>query len=743
MTKKQKTVLRDSLNNMIRQQAIHLMATYSANNPNSNRRMISPRDPFGKLLQELMPRQQFSEDVANFLKQTLTNWGGITSSIEQYRQTVVAQRHSYQQMAGAGMHQIHNTSSTVSKKGGSGGEGRRTNIGTSWNNDLQQISFSDLVLYHTAKGKYIEGKIVGEAIQPIVGGTVLIQEQDTQKTMLICFYNLLPDGISGADAEPYLKAEFPMGATLRVAEPFSKIFNDGQRGVRVDTPSELHVLRDSSDTTSTSSLTEAKAAGNQYVKQEKYLAATDSYLKGLHSSEESEFVATLLSNRSQAHLFMNDWGQALCDAAASLTIRPNNEKTWVRYKKCLDHLLTNRGTKKRSLFGELLCDLPVLTSTSKTTDMSKAKRFKEEGNAMYKKQEYEEAIDNYSKALEACGETTRAILSNWALCSLKLRNFGDIIAATTASLRIGIDEKALFRLLQVCCFLGEYDLALKGLDEFDPAMKKTPSASSFAELEKDLKRCIKYREVMITGKARCVEDVRELVENTPSCIGNWVSPHIEMFLTKSNENGLRAKADLPAGSAVLVEWPVLSEEYDRENSNKRSFFTNITDNKTLRTGSSALLQPTVVTRLRREALLARILSKLPDGTSTAEDCSISDLLVNIEMFTFLLPTHRDYMRDQTVEELTSYRVESILDLNCHGTSSSEDKMKIKAVNNTSLYPLVTMIKRSTNPNCSYAPNTQKFLLTLLTLKDIKAGEELTIMYHKDNKFASETTWGMP
>ena len=540
-----------------------------------------------------------------------------------------------------------------------------------------------------------------------------------------------------------------MGATLRIAEPFSKIFNDGQRGVRVDTPSELHVVRGSAsaagdpDTSqsSASSLTEAKAAGNQFVKDERYLAATDSYLKGLRANDEAEFVATLLSNRSQAHLLLHDWGQALCDAAASLTIRPTNEKTWARYKKCLDHLLTNRGATKQNLLGELLCDIPVEHATSKATDMIQAKKLKETGNTMYKTQDYEAAIENYSKALQTCGETTRAILSNWAFCSLKIRNFGDIIAATTASLRIGMNEKALFRLLQVLSFLGEYDIALKGLDEFDFQMQKTASASSFSELEKDLHRCIDYREAMVTGRARRKDDVRELIENTPTCIGNWINPLVEIVTTKSNVSGLRAKADLPSGSAILVEWPLVSEELQLDDTKKKSLLVSTYDRDSIRMGSSAMLRPAVMNRLRRETVLGKILSKLPNGkratATTEERTAISDLLVNLDMFPFLLPTHREYAGDEPVIEMPSDEVEIVLNLNCHGKYSRiKEGTNKEEEDETSLFPLVSMMKHSSSPNCSYAPNSLKFLLTLLTIRDVKAGEELTIMYHANNQFVA-------
>ena len=65
------------------------------------------------------------------------------------------------------------------------------------------------------------------------------------------------------------------------------------------------------------------------------------------------------------------------------------------------------------------------TSTSKDADTAKAQEFKQDGNKAFQDKLYNQAVESYSKALEAGGETTRAMLSNWALCVLEIHNFGD------------------------------------------------------------------------------------------------------------------------------------------------------------------------------------------------------------------------------------------------------------------------------------------------------------------------------
>ena len=170
-------------------------------NPGQTTRSASTTDPLAILLKEMMPELKPSEDLINALKYLLSRWGGITSTLQQYQVVVAQQRAGYQQRPSSTI-QTMNTSSAVSK--------RESEI-SNWHSGLRKISFSDLVLFQTSKGCYIEGLIVGEPIQPMVGGTTLIREAATHQMLMVCFYNVLPDGIFGSAAESLLKAEFPMG----------------------------------------------------------------------------------------------------------------------------------------------------------------------------------------------------------------------------------------------------------------------------------------------------------------------------------------------------------------------------------------------------------------------------------------------------------------------------------------------------------------------------------------------------
>lgn len=180
-------------------------------------------------------RSACSQDALEHCRMFLQKgqWGsGVGDSpvqkLIQYSSIVAHQRTNPQYNAKTG--NVVNTNTVNVKTGG-----------TADASALRKIRYRELKLFEVSEGAYVEGKIVGEAIQPYVGGTTLIQGED-QDVLLVCFYNLLPDGLFGAAAERLLKSMLPLGATLRIKEPFYKIFTDGRRGIRVDNPRDLEIV---------------------------------------------------------------------------------------------------------------------------------------------------------------------------------------------------------------------------------------------------------------------------------------------------------------------------------------------------------------------------------------------------------------------------------------------------------------------------------------------------------------------
>lgn len=333
-------------------------------------------------------------------------------------------------------------------------------------NRLKPLMIRDLKLFDSNVGTFIEGKLLIEPFTPMVGCTTIMEDKNGD-VLLIALYNFLPDGVSGSDADAIASAKLPKGSTVRISEPFLKVFKDGSRGVRIDNASDITVVLQDKVTNKDESLEKAKANGNSYFQKKMYLAAIDSYVDGLR---KAEFVPTLLSNRSQAFINMHDWKNALADAAASLTIRPGCKKTWCRYQKALGQLESDidgnlKGVSKtRKLFETVLLarssiDIGI-NLDKENIDTSNATLLKNEGNSAFKSGDFNKAVQLYSIALEIFGKTCRLLLSNWSLCCLNIGGVNDSLAGSAASLRIAFDEKALYRLCKSLTMLAEPSLSL-------------------------------------------------------------------------------------------------------------------------------------------------------------------------------------------------------------------------------------------------------------------------------------------
>ncbi len=134
-----------------------------------------------------------------------------------------------------------------------------------------------------------------------------------------------------------------------------------------------------------------------------YNAASEAYINGIR---KAELVTTLLSNtRSQAYAMMNDWERLLADAAASLTMRPDNEKSWARYRKALEIVDDRTGL----IFHGLGESAPIIRNVLRAWNNDQANEsatrgkdalaLKTEGNAAFKMKQYVRAAEFYTSAL--------------------------------------------------------------------------------------------------------------------------------------------------------------------------------------------------------------------------------------------------------------------------------------------------------------------------------------------------------
>jgi tetratricopeptide (TPR) repeat protein len=590
---------------------------------------------------------------------------------------------------------------------------------TDWSS-LTQLYVSDLKLYDSYDTMYIEGKLLIEPFTPMVGTTTILEDAHGD-VILVALYNFLPEGLFGEESVPVASAKIPKGATVRIAAPFMKVFRDGSRGLRIDNPSEISVVSSgkASGGSERQLLLEAKNAGNQLVKTQKYLSAIEAYIGGLRSAE---VVPTILSNRSQAYAMLGDWGRALADAAASLTIRPGNKKTWSRYQTAREKLLGGEQQNANESVWILNHLLPFEVDAQASETVTRGRDLlglKNDGNTAFQQQKYAEAAKLYSSALGLFGETERALLSNWSLCCLYSQAHLDVVAVAAASLRICPEAKAVVRLASAIYSLGQVEMCIKVLEQTDSALFEgsNPVVREKDELLKDAKSTM----MLIQNNDDKRISAHEFGKHKylPSWIGN-----IETFDAGSKGRGVRATKDLGEGELVLLESPLASASVDSFEEKKETLFT--INKLGLEDASHSFLCQAILLRSQRETLLSQIVDCLFDGVNTRPLTSLDDLMPNFSLSSPFLPTHYDYHPEREKLEFNSDRIGAIVSTNSHGNQSN---FEFKKGSDAALYPALSMFNHSANPTCVL--DASKGCAKVIVKANVEAGEELTICYHPD------------
>eukprot|EP00977_Amphora_coffeiformis_P003426 scaffold638_cov168-Amphora_coffeaeformis.AAC.8 len=733
MTNKQKTNIREALVTMCRSQVMHhfMQQKQQSTVSTSSSKLANPQCPLVRSMKEHgMRTDEILEDYVQFSRDCLGNWGVQPPFPMQqmmlYQQMVKMQKESDRYRLR--QQSLYDTNQAVAKTQATSCD---------WTS-LRPILVQDLKLFGEHPGCYLEGTIVGEAIQPMVGGITLVQDRNGQ-LLLVCFYNFLPDGVRGIDAEPLLQQKLPMGATLRIAEPFYKIFGDGRRGIRVDNPGEIKVLNNKNVRSQSSTAesvqrkcSEIKQQGNDFFAQEKYYAAMEAYLSGIRCHE---LVPSLLSNRSQALIYLKRYGEAFCDAAAALVILdPQSKlwkKTWVRYDVCLAKL-QNDHESFRILFRYLVecIESSLAESPNKSVDASKGEEYKQAGNEAFKKQDYEEANRLYSLALSSAGETVRAMLSNLSLCGLETMALGETIAASVASLRIGVAEKSIYRLSTALAFLGEHELALRAASLGD--------GENLAALTEEIKQAQQFRNVFVEPSRASTEAIATLLHDTPPLLGNLIGP-VETFLSEGKGRGLRSTRALDKGEIICCEMSPISTSCGIKDLKNESMVMTMGKNE-INDASQSKLYSSVALRLQHDGVLNRIMNRLSDGKSEKPLVPLNDLMLNLEMFPLLLPGRIEFLPKESIPKLSVETMQNVLSTNTHGKNDGGSLTRT-----SELFPAISMINHASSPNCSFVPTkTNKKhahqVVIIVTMRSIAEGEELTMKYHTDEVVARK--WGI-
>jgi tetratricopeptide (TPR) repeat protein len=591
---------------------------------------------------------------------------------------------------------------------------------------MRKIMVNGLKLYDDNKGRYLEGKLLVDPFTPRVGCTTILEDSHGD-TILLALYNFLPDGLHGEESVPVASAKIPKGCTVRIACPFMKVFLDGSRGIRIDDPNEVSVIsRDgTASTNEESAMTEAKSLGNSLVQKKKFNAASDAYICGLR---KAELVPTLLSNRSQAFIMLEDWENALADAAASLVFTPDNKKTWSRYEKAAGCLVRNEGAcaggYELHVLNNILVEGKRVDSGCLDCNGSNPLELKDKGNDCFKQKEYTKAVQYYTTALRYAGEVPRALLGNWALCCLHSRANLDAIAAAAASLRIKPEGKALVRLSRGLLTIGEPTLCCSILrGKYSDLLQGNVIAD-----RDELLRCSEEGSVYL--KAFGIQETMQC--SKPKYLPSWING-IEMYDAGMKGRGVRASTDLWTGQIVLIEPPTATAELDGGTADK--LLLNI-GNKGVETSTNELIKQVIILRAQREGTLSKIVDYLYDGKNQRPVTELKTLMPNLASCRILLPSHHEYLSHEKIT-MSAKRIEAIISVNAHGDSKLDYSQEHQ---DSSLYAALSMFNHSNKPTCAYTFIGGCAVISIIADK-IMAGDELTICYHPDQEVVCRH-WGI-
>jgi len=217
---------------------------------------------------------------------------------------------------------------------------------------------------------------------------------------------------------------------------------------------------------------EWKLAGNEAVKQGDHATAYEKYSEGLKVDPDH---AILLSNRSLSLTKLRRFEEAATDAQKCCTLKPDFVKGFLRGAMALDELgrpqealeLLKKSPKDEEVekLAAKVKPLAEKAEAKRIAALGGAEKLKEEGNALFKKGLFEQALDVYNKALSSCkdphGELALAIRNNRAGCHHQLSNFKAVVEDSSFVLEHQPENlKALMRRMLAYEPLEKYELSL-------------------------------------------------------------------------------------------------------------------------------------------------------------------------------------------------------------------------------------------------------------------------------------------
>ena len=577
---------------------------------------------------------------------------------------------------------------------------------------LQQIFIQDLKLFSTAKGQYLEGRLISDPYPYI--GIITYLEDDNGDYVMLDLYNMIS---LGTNKWELAEQKFPKDIKLKISEPFYKIFQDGNRGIRVDSPNEILIEENNKI-----NFTLIRAQGKELFKQGEFLSALKLYTDGLGQLEDTAGI--ILNNRAQAELKLEENEEALLDSAAALMFG-DNEKARCRYNVAIEKcgLIVSDVASIQLTWEKALTKL-------KNFGLCNLKSTKDEANALYREGKYEEAKLHYTAALcfpEAC-----LLLNNIATVCMKLKILQTAIASASACLRIATDQRAIakarFSMTKSFWILGNFPLAKLSAKD-DSSLKHFWENVAGPELQAKL--ILEERAFRQMTCGQTLDDDYLNTETEKEIPGDFVNTDMLQYAyIKHKGRGMRAISDITAGELLVLDHPVAlsSTGADAKGDDEFSLaavlnFSN--DSSTLK--SECELANRILHLINFDGLLTKklILLKTRRKAIHDEKLPLVDLKwmahqnLSYEVLPFL-PQHPRIVGCDT-DKVSPTLVRDLIKVNTieWGGTHKHELTKEKA-----LFLLLSLFNHNDESNCRYARIGDS--IAVHSKRNIKKNEELTI-----------------
>ena len=576
---------------------------------------------------------------------------------------------------------------------------------------LQQIFIKDLKLFSTAKGKYLEGRLIADPL-PYVG-IITYLDDDNDDYVQLDLYNMISLGRNKWDLA---ERKFPRGAKLKVLEPFYKIFMDGKPGIRVDSPNEI-IIEEKSNI----DFTLMREQGKEFFKKGEFLSALELYIDCLAKFEDTAGV--ILNNRAQTELKLGENEEALLDSAA-VVMFGDNEKAKQRYKVAIEKcgLITNDISSIQLIWEKALTKL-------QNGGLGNIESTKEEANTLYREGKYKEAKVHYTAAL--CYPDVCLLLNNIATVCMKLKILQTAIASASACLRIATDpraiEKARFTMTKSFWMLGAFNLAkFSARDDLslEKFWKNVDGPESQAKL---------IFEERVFKDIVCGQTLDDYLKTAAGkeIPGDFVNTKVlEYAYIKHKGPGFRAISDISIGEVLVLDHPVALSSFDAEAKEDDEFsITAVMNSKNTMLKSQLELAKRILHLIKFDGLLTKKLMLLKTLQKISDDEKLPTVDIkwmahqnlSFEVLPFL-PQHPRIVGCDN-KKLTSSHVRDLIKVNGFGLGSTP---KCKMAKRVALYLRLSLFNHDDKYNCFHVRVGDS--IAVISNRDIKKHEELTIRY---------------